>query len=494
MSQATATEPTGPGRPRLMLKPLGPMALVVLSLLTLIALAISIDRQMRAMGQELTRIADPIRSAVRDVQVSLALETAGTRGYLLTGESGFVRGHQAARTNRKAAIARLEELAPMTAPQVGELIHTLAATLRPADALLDSLFEAQLTRDDYVLRLSAQQQRLETVTATASQLITEVNRRTVDRFGEIGRAQRRTLLVMAALAAITLGAVIQVTRLGFGYRALAVRANAAQAETEAAWREAERRRVESEQIAESRARLMRGFTHDVKNPLGAADGYLELLEDGAIDPQQAARDARRTVRSALSLIDDLLLLAHAESGEMIVRRAPFDLGEVARQAVEDCRVLAESKGLSVSADTPAALPLLVSDRDRVRQILENLVSNAVKYTEAGSVTLQVRRWTEPAASEAREWARVDVRDTGPGLMPGEHELAFHEFQRLGTSAGTRGTGLGLAISKRIAMALGGDTRVESEVGAGSTFTLLLPADWVEAHAPSTTPTDRRPRP
>jgi signal transduction histidine kinase len=108
----------------------------------------------------------------------------------------------------------------------------------------------------------------------------------------------------------------------------------------------------------------------------------------------------------------------------------------------------------------------------VRQVLTNLISNAVKYTPAGNVT--VRASIDTDRHHAQRWARVDVADTGPGLSESQTQQLFQEFHRLDTSRGIQGTGLGLAISKRIANALGGDIVVSSEAGAGSTFSFLLP--------------------
>jgi signal transduction histidine kinase len=129
------------------------------------------------------------------------------------------------------------------------------------------------------------------------------------------------LVITVLLVILTVAASVQVTRLGLSYRSLAVRAQTAREESEAARHETERRRIESEQMAESRQRLMRGFTHDVKNPLGAAAGYLDLIELGSIDPIEGVKRARRTLKSALSLIEDLLLFAHAEAGEITIRRS-----------------------------------------------------------------------------------------------------------------------------------------------------------------------------
>ena len=151
--------------------------------------------------------------------------------------------------------------------------------------------------------------------------------------------------------------------------------------------ESERKRIELEQVQESRVRLMRGFTHDVKNPLGAADGYMELLEmelQGALTEKQreSVDRTRRALGAALRLIDDLLDFARAESGHLEIRHQPADVREVAREIAEEYRLQAEEASLTLETELARGLPIIDSDVSRVRQILGNLVTNAIRHTPA----------------------------------------------------------------------------------------------------------------
>ena len=131
------------------------------------------------------------------------------------------------------------------------------------------------------------------------------------------------------------------------------------------------------------------------------------------------------------------------------------------------------------AVTPGVpLPPARSDEDRVRQILVNLLSNAVKFTDAGtvSVALGAVETVDDDAAARRRWLEVRVSDTGPGIAPEDQERIFHEFEQVVASGTRGGTGLGLPISRKLARLLGGELRVESEPGRGSTFVLRLPAD------------------
>lgn len=247
--------------------------------------------------------------------------------------------------------------------------------------------------------------------------------------------------------------------------------------------EARDARLKLERLMSSRQRLMRGFSHDVKNPLGAADGYADLLSAGIYGPltveqREKIQRIRRSIHSALDLIGDLQELARAETGNVALRRQAVDLGDLARATGDEYRGAANASGLSLTVDVADDVLAVETDGARVRQIVSNLVSNAIKYTKAGSVVLRVREYPAETLEGARSWVHFDVIDTGLGIPADKRDIIFEEFSRLGATD-RAGAGLGLAISKRLAEALGGQITVESKVGCGSTFTLRLPI-----HAPA----------
>ncbi len=245
--------------------------------------------------------------------------------------------------------------------------------------------------------------------------------------------------------------------------------------------ESEQRRAELEDVMESRARLIRGFSHDLKNPLGAADGYLQLLEEGIqgeMSPKQrdSVTRVRRALHAALALITDLVELARAEAGQLDVQMHAVDARDVAREMAGEYRAQAEAAGLGLEEEIPGEFPLFPSDDRRMRQVLGNLLANAVKYTPRGGrigVRLQLRE--QAGAIRPDRWLAIDVWDTGPGVPSDRGESIFQEFTRLDPGR-TPGAGLGLAISRRVARAIGGDLTFRSEPGKGSTFTLWLPLE------------------
>lgn len=247
-----------------------------------------------------------------------------------------------------------------------------------------------------------------------------------------------------------------------------------------------------ERVMRSRSRLMRGFSHDIKNPLGAANGYAALLADdifGPLRPEQreSIESIRRSIRSGLALIDDLHELARAETGNLPLSMELVDIGALVRATGDEYRAAASARGLSLAVEVAPDLTSIETDGARVRQIIGNLMSNAIKYTDTGSVRLRARLALLPVVGAAG-WLCIDVIDTGPGIPQDKCDTVFEEFSRLATTD-KPGTGLGLAISQRVAHALGGDISMESEVAHGSTFTLRLPARSRETGASASAPAD-----
>jgi PAS domain S-box-containing protein len=240
---------------------------------------------------------------------------------------------------------------------------------------------------------------------------------------------------------------------------------------------AERRQLELEHVMESRVRLIRGFTHDVKNPLGAADGYLAMLEEGALGVvppkhEETLTNVRRLIGHALALIHKLLDVARAEAGQLDVHEEPTEVPSIVRDVVESFRAQARAKNIRLDLELDQHIPIVRTDPALVRQVIGNLVSNAVKYTrDDGRVCIEVR--LEEAPNDGVRHATVIVADNGPGIAPEKLPLLFIEFTRFDASA-AEGAGIGLAISQKIAEALGGSISVDNRPNRGCTFVLRLP--------------------
>lgn len=231
---------------------------------------------------------------------------------------------------------------------------------------------------------------------------------------------------------------------------------------------------EAQAANRAKADFLAVMSHELRTPLNAIIGFADLLQAEIAGPvnEEQRRQLDRIVASAqhqLSLIDEVLTYARTEAGWEAIAPVEVDLRDVAMEAVEVIRPLAEEKGLDFEVDLPDEPVSIRTDPVKARQILINLLSNAVKFTEEGRVSLRMRRDGEGAV--------IDVSDTGIGIEPEAQQRIFEPFVQV-EEALTRekgGTGLGLAVAHRLTRMLGGTVTLESEPGAGSTFTVCLPS-------------------
>ena len=236
----------------------------------------------------------------------------------------------------------------------------------------------------------------------------------------------------------------------------------------------EESRRSAEQANQMKSAFLANVSHELRTPLNAIIGYSEMLADDAEDEDQA-EDLRQILHAGthlLSLINDLLDISRIEAGRMEVRVGRFDVADLLGDLVPLARQLASQAGNELVVEAPTAPVTLRSDIQRIRQILLNLLGNASKFTENGTVRLQVRA-VRSGGVAAVEFV---VSDTGIGMTDDEADRVFGSFVQ-GDSSTTRkygGTGLGLRISIRLAHLLGGSISVESRKDEGSAFTLRLP--------------------
>ncbi len=234
--------------------------------------------------------------------------------------------------------------------------------------------------------------------------------------------------------------------------------------------------VELENANLAKDRFLASMSHELRTPLNAIIGFtgtLLMKLPGPLLPDQEKhlRTVQTSGRHLLSLIDDLLDLAKIESGKVEIHLEPVACQSVVEEVVTTLQPAAEAKGLKFEAEVSPASLLVRADRRAVSQILLNLTSNAIKFTERGSVSLQVRRRIE----DSRMWTEFSVSDTGVGIRVADQAKLFQAFARVHSPTKQRheGTGLGLHLSRKLAELLGGEITMRSEYGEGSTFTLIL---------------------
>jgi len=229
--------------------------------------------------------------------------------------------------------------------------------------------------------------------------------------------------------------------------------------------------LEAQAANAAKSEFLATMSHEIRTPLNGVIGMAQVMASDALSPVQRERLSvvRQSGETLLTLLNDVLDLAKIEAGKLEYEAAPFDLGELLGGVEAAFSTLAKGKGIGLRTTvSPAAAGVYRGDQARIRQILVNLLSNALKFTEAGEVSLTVDQGLDGAL-------RLTVSDTGIGIPSDRLEHLFGKFSQLDASTTRRygGTGLGLAISRQIAEMMGGTIVAESVLGAGSTFTATL---------------------
>jgi len=234
----------------------------------------------------------------------------------------------------------------------------------------------------------------------------------------------------------------------------------------------------SRQLAEAsqhKSQFLANMSHELRTPLNAIIGVTEMLREDAEALKQDVEPLDRVLgagRHLLALINDILDLSKIEAGRMELHLEPFPLLPLIGDVAKTIEPMATKNGNRIVVDCRSDLGTIHADQIRFRQALLNLASNANKFTEKGTVTIDAR----PQANDSRDWITIAVSDTGIGMTPAQMGKLFQEFSQASSSTASKygGTGLGLAISRHFCRMMGGDITVESKPGEGSTFTIRLP--------------------
>ena len=269
------------------------------------------------------------------------------------------------------------------------------------------------------------------------------------------------------------------------------------------WRDARKERIyrenleaaneEIQRIMNQRERLLLTITHDIKAPAASISGFIDLMKDYVSNPQgiECLQNIKNSAVHLSHLVASLLDYHQLENGLMKVQPTSFSPAQLVAESVEGMKLRAEEKGLAISfeckikgmgtsdssdssetSDSPMKKKFFRADAFRIRQILDNLVSNAIKYTDRGSVTIQAQ------VSEilGKPTLTLSVKDTGKGMTDEEKQKVFQAFTRLKSAQGIEGTGLGLSITQELVSLLGGEIILHSILGKGSTFIVTIPIE------------------
>jgi len=219
--------------------------------------------------------------------------------------------------------------------------------------------------------------------------------------------------------------------------------------------------------------MLANVSHEFRTPLNVIAGYIELVREGTFGPcpPEAVPVFNKVLANTtylLQLVEEFLDLSRLEAGTMDMRREAIELTPFLRDLGESFALLLRTKPVEFLADIPERLPAVTVEGAKLRVVIQNLLSNAEKFTQHGHIHLE-------AGVQPDQQVVIRVRDTGPGIAAEHHEVIFDIFHQLKPNDGARqGIGLGLALARRFARTMGGDITVESTVGMGTTFTLVLP--------------------
>jgi PAS domain S-box-containing protein len=242
---------------------------------------------------------------------------------------------------------------------------------------------------------------------------------------------------------------------------------------------------QAEAASRSKSTFLANMSHELRTPLNAIMGYSEMLQEEAVDVNAPGlvtdlEKIHGAGKHLLGLINDILDLSKIEAGKMDVYLETFAIDEMVENVVSTARPLIEKNQNTLEVHCPPDLGAMHSDLTKVRQALLNLLSNAAKFTEGGTITLDATK----AREDDKDWIMLSVRDNGIGMTPEQVSKLFQPFTQADASTTRKygGTGLGLTITRRFCQMLGGDVNVQSEAGRGTSFTVRLPAAVPESSA------------
>ncbi|HEX2059931.1 MAG TPA: response regulator [Thermoanaerobaculia bacterium] len=410
-------------------------------------------------------------STLRDILATTEEAETSQRGYVITGREDYAAQSNAARPGIAEAVARLEQLVadnPTQLQRVQLLRLALDEKLRYVRTVIDTRRRDGLEAARLLVMTGVGKVTMDRVRAIIATMEAHEQSLLAQRQVRSAAETRRARMLLLG------GAIIDLLLLAFVFYVVR-RDQRLSAELARAMADA---RDEAMRHAELRAQFLANMSHEIRTPMNAIIGLSGLLLDSDLDADQ--RDLARTVRtsaeSLLTIINDVLDFSKLEAGKLAIEAHDFELRPAVEAVVDLFTDTAQQKGVALAIFFDHNLPKFVrGDAGRIRQVLTNLVGNALKFTSSGEVVVHVDLQERRGATML---VRFRVRDTGIGIAADVLPQLFQPFMQADATTTRRfgGTGLGLAISKQIVESMGGTIDVESKPGEGSTFRFDVPLD------------------
>ncbi len=422
------------------------------------------------------------RTEVRRVFAALQDAEAAQRGFLLTGRQEFLDGYEQATRRLPDQINAFEVRANGTSPAVRLIVKLVPATMQELRRGITSYQQNGPTAAAEIVANGRANRYMDQIRAAIDETLSTESQNIEQLSAEVrDQAASSQWIILALFGAIIL-TVLLAGAAGLVYFAHRRRA---ERDLRDAWQAAEAAQQDAEAANRAKTEFLATMSHEIRTPLHSVIGSTELLlEKDELELEQREYVERIQVSGTvlLNLVNDVLDLAKIEAGEVKIIAEPFSLETLIDNSISIVRTTALRKGLTLRVMLDHQLPVkLLGDEFRLRQILLNLLGNAIKFTDQGEVILRVEHLS---SSETGETLGFSVIDTGVGIPEGKRERLFQRFSQISESARRGGgTGLGLAISKQLVELMGGVMGFESEAGRGSTFWFSLSLQQVEADIP-----------